>query len=119
VTDERERRRLAFLRDTIVLIETQARLGREAVLDNATERDALLWRLYTVADAATELSGELKARHPELPWDRIRGFCNIAAHGYLRLAMDAAWEIAEHHVSDLRAAVEQELRDGGETTDAG
>lgn len=112
-----ETRRLAFLRDTITLIETQARSGRKAVLENPTERDALFWRLYTVADAANELTEDLKERHPELPWDRIRGFRNIAAHGYLRLAMDATWEIVEHDLADLKVVVERELHERWQTPD--
>jgi uncharacterized protein with HEPN domain len=111
VSTSPETRRLEYIRDTIGLIEEQARAGREAVLGNPTERDALLWRLYTVADAAYQLSDELHARHPEIPWQRVRGFRNIAAHGYLRLAMHAAWEIVEHDLGILRTLAERELGD--------
>ncbi len=81
MSEDPSRRRLAYILDTIRLIQDQARSGREAVLDNPTERDALLWRLYTVADAAHQLPDDLKARHREIRWDRVRGFRNIAAHG--------------------------------------
>jgi uncharacterized protein with HEPN domain len=116
VSADPETRRLGYIRDTITLIEEQARIGRERLLDNPTERDALLWRLYSVADAAHELPDQLKERHPELPWRRIGGFRNIAAHGYLGLSMDAAWDIVEHHLAGLKDAAEQELRDRGRVT---
>jgi uncharacterized protein with HEPN domain len=111
-------RRLLYLRDTITAIEERARMGREAVLDDPVERDALLWRLYTVADAAHELPTELKARHTEIPWERVRGFRNIAAHGYLRIALDAAWDIVENHLAELKAVAVDELRERGHPADA-
>lgn len=110
-------RRLLYLRDTITAIEERARMGREAVLDDPVERDALLWRpgtlWVTVADAAQELPTELKARHTEIPWESIRGFRNIAAHGYLRIALDAAWDIVENHLAALKAVAVEERRERG------
>jgi uncharacterized protein with HEPN domain len=106
-------RRLLYLRDTITAIEERARMGREAVLGDPVERDALLWRLDTLADAAHELPTELKAGHTEIPWERIRGFRNIAAHGYLPIALDAAWDIVENHLAALTAVAVEELGERG------
>jgi uncharacterized protein with HEPN domain len=71
-----------------------------------------------VADAAHELPTELKARHTEIPWERVRGFRNIAAHGYLRIALDAAWDIVENHLAELKAVAVDELRERGHPADA-
>jgi uncharacterized protein with HEPN domain len=71
------------------------------------------WRLYTLADAATALPDELKARHGEIPWGRVRGFRNVAAHGYLDLVAQLAWEIIETQLPVMKSAVEQELRGRG------
>lgn len=109
-------RRLLYLRDTITAIEERVHRGYAAVLDDPVERDALLWRLYTVADAAHELSTDLKTRHAEIPWERIRGFRNIAAHGYLRIALDAAWDIVENHLAALKAVAVEELGVCGDQT---
>ena len=92
-------------------------MGYGVVPHDPVERDALLWRLgtrwVTVADAAHELSPELKARRAEIPWEGIRGSRNIAAHSYLRIALDAAWDIVENHLAALKAVAVEELRERG------
>ncbi|MBV9280784.1 MAG: DUF86 domain-containing protein [Chloroflexi bacterium] len=113
MSDDPETRRLTYLRDTIALIEDRARAGRDALFGDVDGRDAMLWRLYTLADAASQLSDELKGRHPEIPWEQVRGFRNVAAHGYLRIALDLAWEIIETHLPIMKTAIERELRDRG------
>jgi len=104
-----DRRRLVYILDAIDLIEERTRSGREAFLADLGEQDAVLWRLYTLADAASQLSEQLQLRYLEIPWQQIRGFRNVAAHGYLDLVAELAWEIVEDHLPALRAAIEHEL----------
>lgn len=67
--------------------------GREAVAmfdgasADALENDrtlhlALLYLVQTVGEAATRLSGEVRAAHPEIPWKDVIGMRNRLAHGY-------------------------------------
>jgi len=72
-------------------------------------RDAVLWRLQTLAEATGKLSQEVKDRHPEIRWRALYGFRNIAAHAYLDLNLDLVWEIVEQHLSTLRDVAQQEL----------
>jgi uncharacterized protein with HEPN domain len=113
----RETRRLRYILDAIELIEVRTTSGKKDFLENLDEQDAVLWRLYTLADASVQLPRELQERHPVIPWERIRGFRNVAAHGYLDLLMEIAWEVIEIHLPLLRAAVEQEIQrsESGET----
>jgi len=103
VSEERYRRYVAYTLDSIALIETRTRSGRETFLADLDEQDAVLWRLYTQSDAATGLSGAVKGRHPEIPWQRVAGFRNITAHAYLGLLLEAAWEIIEIHLPTVSA----------------
>jgi uncharacterized protein with HEPN domain len=85
VTDfdaEAEQLRLRYVRDSIRLIERYTRGGREAFLRDEMTQDAVLRRLETLSDAATKLSDDLKARYPDIPWRRVHGFRNVAAHGF-------------------------------------
>jgi uncharacterized protein with HEPN domain len=110
MTDDRERRHLAYILTAIDLIERRTQGGREAFLADVDIQDAVLWRLETLAEATNRLTPELKARHPEVRWRAIYGFRNIAAHGYLDLQIDRVWEIIEVHLATLRAIVDEELR---------
>lgn len=68
-----------------------------------------MWRLETIGEATSHLSEALKIRHPSLPWHEMRGFRNIAAHGYLTVKPSRVGEIVDHDLPALLAAVEQEL----------
>jgi uncharacterized protein with HEPN domain len=109
VSDDRQRRHLAYIQQAIDLIERRTQGGREAFLDDVDMQDAVLWRLETLAEATNRLTPELKARHLEIRWRAIYGFRNIAAHGYLDLQIDRVWEIVEVHLPALKAIVQDEL----------
>jgi uncharacterized protein with HEPN domain len=88
-------------------------VGHATFLTDIDHQDAILWRLFTLADAATQLSEEVKGRHPEIPWRRVAGFRNIAAHAYLSLVLDAAWKIVEVQLPLLKLVVQEELAHPG------
>lgn len=77
---------------------------------------AILWNLTTLADAAGRLSDELKKRHPEIPWDQVRGFRNVATHAYERLHLKQVGVIIDKDLPRVRQAVEQELGPRDEKT---
>lgn len=72
-------------------------------------QDAVLRRLETIADATHRLSPDLKERHPEVPWQQVYGFRNIAAHAYEKLDLRRVWEIVEHYLPPLKTVVDDEL----------
>ena len=107
--DERDRRYLAYISQSIELIQRRTRGGRSVFLRDVDIQDAVLWRLESLAEATGRLSKELKDRHPELRWRAIYGFRNIAAHGYLQLRLEQVWEIVERHLPALKTVVDQEI----------
>jgi uncharacterized protein with HEPN domain len=117
VSDERESRALAYIQECISLIERYVRGDPQALDDigRPTTR-SVMWSLFTMADATTRLSDELKARHPEIDWPGIRGFRNLAAHVYERLRLQQVRAIVIDALPPLKAVVEAELaalpRDG-------
>ena len=106
---ERELERLRYIRASIELIEEYTRGGRTAFDREPMVQDAVLRRLETLADAATRLSDELKARHPTVGWREVRGFRNIAAHAYESVDLDRVWEIVDAHLPRLKGVIDAEL----------
>lgn len=112
---ERDGDLLRYIQESIARIERYTYGGREAFFAEPMVQDAVLRRLETLADAASHLSGELKARHPELRWRAIYGFRNVAAHGYLDLDLARVWDTVAAHLPALETVVDEELcgeRDG-------
>lgn len=98
MSDERERRYLAHIAESIHLIDDYVRDGRPAFLEQRQVQDAVLRRLQILADAAGQLSPELKDRHRDIPWREVYGFRNIAAHAYLDIDLERVWEIVTDHL---------------------
>lgn len=79
-------------------------------LADELRRDAILWRLQTLADAAAnKLPNEVRSRHPEIPWPLISGFRNVAAHAYMDVRLSQVAAIIEDDLPTLRHVVEEEL----------
>jgi uncharacterized protein with HEPN domain len=108
----RDRRYLAYVRESIGLIENYTRGGRDAFLTDTMVQDAVLRRLETLAEATGQLSDELKARYPAIPWRAVYGFRNVAAHAYLDVELGDVWDIVTGDLPRLRDAVEAELAAG-------
>ena len=102
---------LAYIQESIARIDQYQSGGKEAFLDQPIVQDAILRRLETLANAASHLSDNLKARHSEIPWRAIYGFRNVAAHGYLELDIGRVWNTIELHLPVLKLAVIAELGD--------
>ncbi len=109
MSDEHERRYLAWIKESIERVNAYSHDHPGALLEDGAIRDAIVWRLETIGEATSHLSEELKARHPSLPWHEMRGFRNIAAHGYLTIKPSRVGEIVDHDLPLLLGAVEQEL----------
>ena len=106
---ERDEALLLYIQESITRVAEYTRGSRDAFFNESVTQDAVLRRMETLADAASRLSGELKARHPDVRWRAIYGFRNVAAHDYLGLRLDQTWETIELHLPSLKEAVDEEL----------
>jgi uncharacterized protein with HEPN domain len=67
--------------------------------------------LEIMGEAASRVSEEGRAAHPEIPWQRIRGLRNVLAHDYGNIEYDKLYQTATEDVPALRAALEAILTD--------
>lgn len=106
----KERRLLEYIDASIAEIESYVAASSQHPLDiEGSPRYAALWFLEHLADATTQLSDDLKTRHPEIPWRAIRDLCNVYAHGYLDLKLGFAKRTITEDLPILRRAVAEEL----------
>jgi uncharacterized protein with HEPN domain len=105
---------LELVAESITLVEQYviAQGGTPSVTlfsDDLRTQDAVLRRLEILADAAGHLSGELKARHPEIAWRKINDFRNVLAHAYMEVDLDLVWSAIEDDLPALKVVVDAEL----------
>lgn len=61
-------------------------------LNDADLQDATTYRLSMLGEVTTRLPGEVKERHPDISWKKIRAFRNVASHDYFSIVPDLVWE---------------------------
>ncbi len=74
--------------------------------ENAILRDAIIWRIATMGEAAKRLSTEFREKHADVPWKSIIGVRNEFIHGYDRIRIDELWSIATRDVPALLVHLE-------------
>jgi len=69
---------------------------RNRMLRGAVER-----HLEIVGEAARRESESFRARHPEIPWQRIIGLRNILAHEYGEIKHERMWALVTGEIPGL------------------
>jgi uncharacterized protein with HEPN domain len=72
-------------------------------------RDAVLWRFTKLGEAASQLSTELRERHPTVPWREPIAFRNRIAHGYFDVDDQLVYDAAVADVPRLLTAARSVL----------
>ncbi len=74
------------------------------------ERQWLVERgVEIVSEASRHLPSELKARHPDIPWQKVAGIGNVLRHNYENIAAAVMWKLARNDLDALEAACRAEL----------
>jgi len=68
---------------------------------------ATIHSIEIIGEAARTISGELRDRHPEVPWDLIIGTRNRLSHGYIEVDLDVIWTIASKDLPPLIGQLEK------------
>ena len=69
----------------------QYKYSREAYDNISAYRNALSMCLFQICELANHLSEEFRQKHPEMPWQQIRGMRNLFAHDYGNMNTNSIW----------------------------
>lgn len=87
----------------------------EEIEGDRDRRDALLWNFTVLGEASTQLSVDLKAAHPEVPWADPARMRNRIVHGYWTIDFEVLVATARDDLPELVANVRVILEaDAGE-----
>lgn len=65
--------------------------------------------LEIISEASRRRPDDIKARHPDVPWQNIAGAGNVYRHGYDIVVAEVIWRTARTGLAVLRQAVEAEI----------
>jgi uncharacterized protein with HEPN domain len=100
-----DRERLADILEAIDRAQRYAVRGRGAFEGDELIQGWMVQQLMAIGEAASQLSGELRARSPEIPWRRIVGLRNRLVHAYFQADLALVWSVVENDLPNLRKAV--------------
>jgi uncharacterized protein with HEPN domain len=78
--------------------------------ENDWQRQWLVERgVEIISEASRHLGDDLKARHPEIPWQKVAGIGNVLRHNYESIAAPVIWKLAQADLPALEKACRAEL----------
>ncbi len=80
-------------------------VDQNGFLNDELRQSGVLQKLTVIGEAAAHLPEEFKKHHPEIEWQDIVGFRNIAVHEYFAIMWQIVWETATQDVPVLYTRV--------------
>ncbi|MEX0655311.1 MAG: DUF86 domain-containing protein [Phycisphaeraceae bacterium] len=102
---------LEHIHESIERIRSYTAKGWDAFIDNPMAQDAVVRNFEIIGEATKRLSDASKQRHPDIPWRQIAGFRDVLIHDYMGVNLRRVWNVVEHNLPALQAAVDDLLRD--------
>jgi uncharacterized protein with HEPN domain len=78
--------------------------------ENDWQRQWLVERgVEIVSEASRHLPDDMKARNPEIPWQKVAGIGNVLRHNYENIAAAVLWKLAQVDLPTLEKVCRSEL----------
>jgi uncharacterized protein with HEPN domain len=98
----RDKDALLDMLEMIDLIQNHGPKDERSLKEDVVRQAATLRWLQIIGEAASKVSPELRAAHPEVEWRAIIGTRNVVAHGYDRVRLDVVWNVIDVDLPQLR-----------------
>lgn len=83
---------------------------RETLDTNKDIEEIICFNILQIGELAKNLTPEFISKHPEVPWNDIKGMRDVVAHGYGTIILNRVWQTAIDDVKPLREYCEQILK---------
>lgn len=79
--------------------------------------DAVYRNLEVIGEAARHIPPDIEARHPAVPWSRMRGMRDVLIHEYFGVDLETVWQTIHSNLPQLldvlrKVLAENHDRDG-------
>lgn len=76
-------------------------------------KDAVLYKMEVIGEAAGRLSKELKTKHAEVPWVDMSGMRNVLVHEYAGVDFRTVWKVYKNDLPELKKNIEKIIAELG------
>ena len=74
-------------------------------------RNAVGMSLINIGELVKSLPMDFRETNPQIPWRRIAGMRDMAAHKYQTLDMVAVWNVTQNRIPEILAFIETYFSD--------
>ncbi len=96
------------------VLEYTAGMDEDSFTANPLTRDAVIYNIQIIGEAASKLSQPLKEAHPEIPWHQLIGMRHRLVHEYGQVRIDIIWRVISIHLPTLREQLKVIVDEGVE-----
>ena len=82
----------------------------EVFLADTRTQDAVIRNLEIIGEATKNLSAELSANYPDIPWKGMAGVRDRLIHHYFGVNLDIVWHIITTELPDVALRIGEILR---------
>jgi uncharacterized protein with HEPN domain len=105
------------LNDIIEAIDRVLDRVRQALGDTSLDSVETDWQrqwlvergVEIISEASRRLPAQLKARHPDIPWQKVAGIGNVLRHNYENISAPIMWKLVREDLPQLERACHEEL----------
>ncbi|MFP4692343.1 MAG: DUF86 domain-containing protein [Halothece sp.] len=101
------RERLRDIQEAISQIQKYSKQGKEAFFEEELIQVWIIHHLQIIGEASSTIPDNFKASYPEIPWQDMKDFRNLAVHEYFRVTWNVVWTIVEEQIPDLKQKIAQ------------
>ncbi len=85
-------------------------ITHDQFLRDSMRIDAIVRNLEIIGEATSHIPAEVRAKYPEVEWQKASNFRNIAIHEYFRVSLDVVWNITQDDLSKLETQIADVLK---------
>lgn len=78
--------------------------------NNKLVRNAVGMSLINIGELVKALPMDFREEHSKLPWRRIAGMRDLAAHKYQALDISAIWNVAKNRVPEIMEFIDEYIK---------
>jgi len=87
--------------EALMISEMVSGFDCETFLQDEKTKRAVCMTIINIGELVKVLSDEFRSKYVSIPWRKIAGMRDIAAHGYQTLQMKDIWETAVTYIPQL------------------